>query len=317
MLNILKQLKKALGEPAHSPDNNGDVLFHCPNCDHRKPHLSVNLKRELYHCWVCDFAGRGHKKCLQRLGFHEQAKQFSDGNYYHTHELTKENLRMLLEGGREINAKVITMPKEYKFLYLKRKNPLYGSAIKYLKNRMIDEDDMLKYNLHFSLEHLRILFPSYDNNYKLNYYVSRSINNNAYIKYNNPDIPKSDFIFNEHLIKWNERLLLVEGIFDSILSRMNSVPVLGSSLNRKSKLYKKIIENETPVILAFDQDAYIKQINVASLLYNSGIDVEFVDMRNIEEDIANVGPKKFNIYMFDNIITYDIDFEIKNKMEIL
>ena len=224
---------------------------------------------------------------------------------------------MLLEGGREINAKVITMPKEYKFLYLKRKNPLYGSAIKYLKNRMIDEDDMLKYNLHFSLEHLRILFPSYDNNYKLNYYVSRSINNNAYIKYNNPDIPKSDFIFNEHLIKWNERLLLVEGIFDSILSRMNSVPVLGSSLNRKSKLYKKIIENETPVILAFDQDAYIKQINVASLLYNSGIDVEFVDMRNIEEDIANVGPKKFNIYMFDNIITYDIDFEIKNKMEIL
>jgi len=231
--------------------------------------------------------------------------------------LTKENLRMLLEGGREINTKVITMPKEYKFLYLKRKNPLYGSAIKYLKNRMIDEDDMLKYNLHFSLEHLRILFPSYDNNYKLNYYVSRSINNNAYIKYNNPDIPKSDFIFNEHLIKWNERLLLVEGIFDSILSRMNSVPVLGSSLNRKSKLYKKIIENETPVILAFDQDAYIKQINVASLLYNSGIDVEFVDMRNIEEDIANVGPKKFNIYMFDNIITYDIDFEIKNKMEIL
>ena len=60
----------------------------------------------------------------------------------------------------------------------------------------------------------RIIIPSFNNNGRINYFISRSYVGHQR-KYLNPSASK-DFIFNELFIDWDEPVVLVEGVFDSI-----------------------------------------------------------------------------------------------------
>ena len=51
----------------------------------------------------------------------------------------------------------------------------------------------------------------------VNYYSGRSYDKFNKLKYKNPDVSKSDIIFNEGLINWDSNVYLVEGVFDHIV----------------------------------------------------------------------------------------------------
>jgi len=68
------------------------------------------------------------------------------------------------------------------------------------------------------------------------------------MKYKNPDASK-DVVFNELNIDWKDKIFLVEGVFDAIKAGTDSVPLLGSTLNENSKLFQKIVENDTAIYL--------------------------------------------------------------------
>ncbi len=61
-LNIAKQ---ALG---HTTKSGGEHLFHCPFCNHHKPKLSLNIKKNVYKCWVCDASGRNIRRLIKKFG---------------------------------------------------------------------------------------------------------------------------------------------------------------------------------------------------------------------------------------------------------
>ena len=305
---ITEKLEKVLGPAESYPDRNNNVLFHCPSCNHPKPHLSIQLNTGYYHCWVCDFGGRGISSCLKKLGFYREATEFSGTIDLYTNEFSEAYIANLLGKTRHIEGKKEPLTLDgyeriYKYFYHKS----YRSVIEYLFDRDITIVDLIKYDIHYSTERNRVLFPSYDNNLRLNYYVSRKISENDYgLKYENPPIPKTEFVFNEFMIDWEEPLYLTEGIFDCISIRKNATPILGSSLKRQSKLAKEILKNRTPIILILDPDAKTKQDRIAEFLVKNDINVEYVDLSSQNKDISELHGKvelfdKKRFDFFDNI----------------
>ena len=99
----------------------------------------------------------------------------------------------------------------------------------------------------------RIIFPSYDDNGVVNYFLGRSFDKYSKLKYKNPEVSKMDVIFNEGKVNWDSNIYLVEGVFDHI-TLPNSIPMLGKVLN--DLLFKKLIENASAkVIIVLDNDA--------------------------------------------------------------
>ena len=50
----LKIIKQSLGSYYESND---ELLFYCPKCKHHKRKLSVNVEKNVFKCWICDFRG--------------------------------------------------------------------------------------------------------------------------------------------------------------------------------------------------------------------------------------------------------------------
>jgi hypothetical protein len=93
----------------------------------------------------------------------------------------------------------------------------------------------------------------------------------------NPDISK-DIIFNYPYLDFDEDMVIVEGVFDAMKAGDNSVPLLGSTLNENSKLFSKIVKNDTPVYLALDPDAHKKTNKLVSLFLKYDVEVRLVSV---------------------------------------
>ena len=125
-----------------------------------------------------------------------------------------------------------------------------------------------------------------------------------YQQYKNCKASKRDIIFNEHSIEWDRPVIIVEGIFDSLKAGSNSVPILGSWIDEKYKLFRKIIESNASVVLALDPDVQEKQMKIAKRLINYGINVSYVS--NIQKDLGDMTKKEaqnciLNAKPFDNM----------------
>jgi len=159
------------------------------------------------------------------------------------------------------------------------------------------------------------LFPSYDKDSNLNYYVARSIQPFENYKYKNARASKRNVIFNEHLIEWNKPLYIVEGIFDAILSRKNAVPILGSNVGTGSLLFKRLLENRTEVIVALDADAKKKVVNLINKLVKFNIKVTYVDWENEKRDIAEIGSEEFEeIVTSGSVKSFTFADEVKERL---
>ena len=59
-----------------------------------------------------------------------------------------------------------------------------------------------------------------------------------------------------------------------------------------SLLFKRIVENQTPVYLCLDLDAKEKQFTIAEKLIKYGIEVKVVDIGNAK-DVGSITPEEF------------------------
>lgn len=294
MLNLLV---KCLGEPTKKSQAD-EYNFKCPNCKHKSARtgtyvsLAINVANGMYRCWWCDFAG---KPLAEEHPAIVISRLFKKLGYL---ELEKSAIslagKLFVDKKTEIK-KDLTIPVCYQNVYLRRKNDYYVPGYEYLLSRNINDEDILKYNIKYSVKDKRLLFPSYDKDLKLNYYVTRSIVPDSIMPYINPPVKKTEIIFNEYLIDWNKPLVVVEGVFDYITTRDNSVPLLGSSLEQ-SLLIKRLIEHNTPVILALDPDASSKQLKIMKYLLKKDIEVSYISWEKETRDIAEMGTEKYYDY---------------------
>ena len=286
--------------------------FECPSCHHHNKKLTVNIEKSVWNCFHCEVKGKSFLYLLKLAGV-------SNSNQYK--KIFNEEAKINIEDidnifGKEVaTKKKLMLPRGYENLFRNIEKAFYKPAVKYLLKRGLKKEDILKYDIHYSVSDQRVLFSSYDRDHNLNYYVARSIQPFEKYKYKNAMASKREVIFNEHLIEWDKPLYIVEGIFDAILSRKNAVPILGSNVGSGSLLFKRLLQNGTEVIIALDADAKKKMFKMINELVKYNIPVTYVDWKSEERDIAEMGSDKFEeIVTSGSVKSFTFEDQIKERL---
>lgn len=284
----LSILKDILGYCYKSGD---EYLFYCKKCNHEKRKLSVNIEKNVFKCWICEYKGTNLFRLVKRYGSFLQRQKWQE--FSNTIDTSISLEELLFEEKKEIEEEtILSLPKE--FISLANKQiPLSGKeANKYLANRGVSKKDILKWKIGYCSKGEyggRVIIPSFNEDGKVNYFIARSYGK-AWPPYKNPNVSK-DIIFNHLYIDFKNDLVLVEGAFDAINAE-NAVPILGSSLREDSKLFQEIIKWDTTVYVALDPDAEKKSMKLIKNLMLYGIEVYKIDVSGFK-DVGEMSKEQF------------------------
>ena len=256
-------------------EGNSQLLFYCPRCEHHKRKLSVNIEKNLFKCWVCDYSGRNIYRIIKRFGNYIDKREWA--KFDQQIEINDFNHKLFGEIEQK-PEEYINLPKNFVSLVNKNLPSLAQYPLNYLESRGLTKADIIKWKIGYCSggEYAsRVIIPSFSTSGKVNYFVSRSYDNN-WRKYLNPRANRN-IIFNELSIDFSEDIVLVEGIFDAIKAGENSVPLLGSTLTEASILFQKIVENDTAIYLALDADANKKTNKIIDLFLKYDIELYKID----------------------------------------
>lgn len=263
--HIFNILERFLGECRGHNEEKGQTKFDCPACSadkympegDGKGKLEINYKKGVFKCWVCSHTNNMHGP-IERL-----IKRYGNKTILRDYTLVKPDTRYESNEILETNGE-ISLPDE--FIPLSKGNSTkqyFNYALKYLKDRGIDDKIIEEYNIGYAAEGKyrgRIIIPSYDEYGELNFFVSRTFRRWVKPKYLNPDVEKQNIVFNHNRINFDSTIYLVEGPFDHIVTP-NSICLLGKTLPRKIK--NILLENaNTDVVIVLDPDAIDNAIEI-------------------------------------------------------
>ena len=268
-----------------------NISVKCPNCSNRqkqafKKKLVIRLDNNVYHCWVCGIKGRNLATLIKKY----------KKKYLHEY-LTKFSKQKKLIVDIEIdNINDVELPQGFKLLAGIRYPSNYErGAINYIKSRGLEYRDLWYFKFGISTDkkfYKRIIMPSFDEDGKLNYFVTRTWDKNNIIKYINCPINKQSIIFNDININWSNDLTIVEGPFDLVKAPQNATCLLGSSLSTQSLLFQKIVQNNTNINLVLDKDANKKMFSIANKFIKYNVNVNVVTLQT-DKDPGDMSKKEF------------------------
>jgi DNA primase len=250
----------------------GNQAYHCPFCHHHKPKLEINFTESKeginpWNCWVCNTKGKKLYYLFKKL-------KVSSDKFQELAKLTKTNIKV----EEVVTEEKIELPKEFK--QIKNNKDLTSKrAYAYLRRRNITNEDIIKYNIgycDYGKYKNMIIIPSYDGEGCLNYFIARSFEKDAFIKYRNPDYSR-DIIAFELFINWSSPIILCEGAFDALAIKRNAIPLLGKNL-QKTLLKKIITSSVEKIYIALDTDAMKQALQHCEYLMNQGKKVYLVEL---------------------------------------
>ena len=280
-IELIQLIDKVLNSKGQSLSKANEYMWWSPFITHHKPKLQVNIQTGKWHCWVSNQGGHNLFQLFKKVGanrqeFRELSKLLGETTFYNTKD----------EPGKQD----IKLPDEFKSLSEPHISIIKDHAMLFLKKRGITQEDIVRYNLGYCIEgeyQNRIIIPSYDSNGKLNYFVGRDFYAST-LKYKNPPIPK-DVIGFDLYVNWSLPIILVEGVFDAMSVKNNSIPLFGKSI--LPKLYGKIVEKKVKdIFIILDSDAFNDAIQMTEKFVNEGINVNFVKLDG--KDPNDLGYKK-------------------------
>jgi DNA primase len=265
-------------------------LYSCPFCKHHKKKMSVNFSINSFKCWVCDARGKNIYRLVRKFGNYKQRQKYLELQ-------GRLDLTEFEDIFRELNEveekQKIDLPVEFVSLCNKRLPKRSQAPLEYLRKRGIEQSEILKWKMGYCSTGRysgRIIIPSIDSDGDCNYFIARSYVGHGR-KYLNPPCGR-DIIFNELMIDWNEPIVLVEGVFDSIVAGDNSIPLLGSTLREDSRLFQALAIHDTPVYLALDPDAEKKAQWIIKSMMKYDLEVK----RVVFEDYEDIGSMTKEVY---------------------
>ena len=283
----LKIVASCLGEYRTTGD---ETLFYCPFCKHHKHKLSVNIRANVYKCWICDASGKNLRRLIRKFGKPAAVSEWD--RLTGRHDISDFDTIFLDEEKSPDIIQRVDLPDEFRTLTQKTLSPATFPALNYLRSRGINKNEILEWKIGYcsSGEYAgRILVPSFDMSGYVNYFIARAYNG-AWLRYKNPAASR-DIVFNELYLDWNKDVVLVEGVFDAIIAG-NAVPVLGSTLNRNTELFARLVSENPRIYLALDSDAANKERKIIKNLLQYDMEVYKIDTSDIE-DIGAISKEEF------------------------
>ena len=268
---VIQLLDKVLKSRGQSLKKSNEYMWWSPFTQHHKPKLQVNIQTGKWHCWVSNQGGHNLYQLFKKVGagyndFKELNKLLGDVSFYKKDDdTTTDDVRL---------------PQEYKSLSDPFDTSLIKEhAIRFLRKRGITKEDITRYNLGYCQSgkyNNRIIIPSYDSKGQLNYFVGRDFYSSNF-KYMNPPNVAKDVIGFDLYVNWSLPIILVEGVFDAMSVKSNSIPLFGKTI--LPKLYNKIVENKVKdIFIILDSDAFNDAIQMTEKFVNEGINVNFVKL---------------------------------------
>ena len=301
---VIQLLDKVLKSRGQSLKKSNEYMWWSPFTQHHKPKLQVNIQTGKWHCWVSNQGGHNLYQLFKKAGagyndFKELNKLLGDVSFYKKQDGdTPDKVRL---------------PQEYKSLSDPfDKSIIKEHAIRFLRKRGIDKEDITRYNLGYCQEgkyNNRIIIPSYDSKGQLNYFVGRDFYSSNF-KYMNPPNVAKDVIGFDLYVNWSLPIILVEGVFDAMSVKSNSIPLFGKTI--LPKLYKKIVEKKVKdIFIILDSDAFDDAIRMTEKFVNEGINVNFVKLDG--QDPNDLGYKKM-ITKINNSLPMDFKQIMEMKL---
>lgn len=303
---VIKTLESILGKGEKT--SKGNWAFKCPKCNHVKNKLEINIDKDYkYHCWICDLRGNNLKSLLIYLKLNNDRIKSILKNLG-----ILEDIKTPQYISQEIDIK---LPDEFIPFYSDLKNNFtslkQSQYLNYLYNRGLSKNDILKYNIGFCLKGRFkdcIIIPSYDENGNINFFTGKNVDANTY---NNPEFSK-DIIGFDYFINWDLPIIIVEGPFDAITSKRNSIPLFGKKI--PDNLMKKLmISNIDKIYICLDPDAIKNAINYCELLMNYGKEVYLIEL--FEGDINKIGFDSFLEHL-EQVKPLTFEYLIKIKLNL-
>jgi len=295
--DLLHLLEQVLGKGKKTSGNN--YSFFSPFVSHYKPKLEIDLSvnsknKNFWHCWVSNEKGRTIQSLFKRIRV--------DRQHYETLNRILKTKALHTWNHTDEKEEELRLPQEFIRLtdFGSIKDITTGmqirQAVSYLKSRGILPTDIFRYNIGYCPSGIyggRIIVPSYDENFNLNFFVSRTIFEDVNAKYKNPPVSK-DVVGFESFINWNEPITLVEGVFDAITARFNAIPLFGKIV--QPLLKERILIRKPPkVIVALDNDATKDAIKICEWLVSNGIKTSIAKLP--DKDINEFGFQRFSEYI--------------------
>ena len=286
-----------------------DIAICCPYCgETKKKKMSISLVSWQFHCWVCAAKGKTLLPALRKFKSREAAQEFR-------HRFLGEIPEF--EAIQEVQELKFEYPDGYVplGLLLDSKNPNTRACIRYLQRRGWSESDIFKFRAGVTpggKDPRRIYFISLDDAGEENYFVSRTIDDTSTYRYINSQLDKTQIIFNDCDVDWDQPVYLVEGVFDLASMKKNAICMLGSSLPESSLLFKKLVANECDVILALDSDVQSKAARIADKLVSYGCAVKMFPLGDAK-DVGSMTREQIED-ADTNLVTWNLTTSLISKI---
>ena len=268
-IDIRRLIDLAFGSGVLSRDG-VNYAIHCPSCNdtrQEKKKLIIRLDDTRYHCWVCGLKGSNVKSLIGK---------------FRPDLIEKLGYAKFVKSGPAPVPEVreLSLPEGFEVLGVTpSKDPDITATKKYLRRRGLSNSDIMRWRIlgyPFGKFRRRAVIPSYDATGKLNYFVARAIDDTIAMRYKNPKVSKESVIFNEIDIDWRKPIVLVEGAFDAIKCPENTIPILGSSISKTSRLFQEVLKHQPHCVVALDPDLRMKAYKLATLLVGTGCKVDVI-----------------------------------------
>jgi DNA primase len=274
LISLLNKVLKQDGKQTSDFEVTYVCPFHKAVNNVTKKKFGINLDTAEYNCFACGESGKSFKTLFKKL-------KVSSNLYKELYVIIGEHFKPIYK--RNVKGKeLLKLPDEFLSMAVPVNSILYKHAFKYIRNRNITRDDILRYNIGYCEEGKyknRVIIPSYDKDGNLNFFTGRDILNVSSLKYLTPDWSK-DFIGFELYINWSEPITLVESPFNAITIRNNSIPLFGKIVSHSLK--EAILENDVKHInICLDNDAEkdsYKIYNELKNLTNGETKIRFVKL---------------------------------------
>lgn len=310
MSNYQSLIERKLICTGRSGDN---FIYACPRCENKDTghHLYVNYKKNVFHCFHCNYGGRRISSLVHDLGF---VTSFDYESL--TTDLDMELNTLLEESNcktpqiREVDySKDLEVITQY-FLYHVR--PLSKEAHEYLINRGLTDtsisnlclcEGLNRYGSTFTIKGKeykgrdysgRILIPSLIGDGTISFYVARDYIGGRNPKYLNPNQElaySSEDVWNLNMVKSNS-VIICEGVMTAISANQHlgkdiAVATYGKSISERSNSDNALLRVSSQgekllkrrfdcYYVCYDADATTSALNTCTWLSDRGASVKYV-----------------------------------------